>query len=120
MCLGFCLIRYGYPILNNTAKKVEGHNFVGLLRKDDQPRMKGNRYLAERQLKPLRKRFVNDSILFQQSAEKKTEYNEHYAEPILTSHLTSNKPNCISHHFTSERTIFKVVLIAVRDGMGNL
>ena len=71
-------------IMHKTVKKVEGHYSIGLLWKDDEPKLPNNREMALKRLLSLKQRFLNDSNLFKKYCEKMMEYIDcNYAVRIL-------------------------------------
>ena len=98
-------------IMHKTVKKVDGHYLIGLLWKDDEPKLPNNREMALKRLLSLKQRFLNDSNLFKKYCEKMMEYIDcNYAVRILDQVSSSpGKISYIPHHCTSILTKFRVV-----------
>ena len=97
--------------MHKTVKKVDGHYSIGLLWKDDEPKLPNNREMALKRLLSLKRRFLKDSNLFKKYCEKMMEYIDcNYAVRILDQVSSSpGKISYIPHHCTSILTKFRVV-----------
>ena len=63
--------RRALEIIHKTVKKVDGHYSIGLLWKDDDPKLPNNREMALKRLLNLKRKFLNDSNLFKNNCEKR-------------------------------------------------
>ena len=57
-------------IMHKTVKKVDGHYLIGLLWKDDEPKLPNNREMALKRLLSLKRTFLNDSNLLKNIVKK--------------------------------------------------
>ena len=88
-------------ILQRSTKLVDGHYETELLWKDDCPQLPNNRMVAEKRLKSLKKKFINDPELETKYRKTMAEYIEKGFARKLTKEEAEakiGKTNYLSHH----------------------
>ena len=98
-------------IMESTVTKIGEHYSVGLLWKQNPPKLQNNRPLAVKRMEGLRMKFKRDPSLFDKYSAKINEYIDNgYAVQIPEESLeATEKTNYIPHHCTSVLTKFRVV-----------